>query len=391
MTLAYINANILKWSRSRTDIPQQVMAMKIKVPFEKYQSWEDGIQYPTINQAMKIAHYLKIPFGYLYLSKPPIEENLPIPDFRTIHTQMNQKVSIDLQDTLDIVMRQQEWFSSFLKEEANESLTFIGSCTLEDSVERIVKDIRKHLNWGIKTFSSINSKAEYLRLLTKKCNDCGITILRNGIVGNNTHRPLQISEFRGFAICDVSAPYIFINSQDSYAAQIFTLAHEIAHLWLGESGISNINLDAPTIDEYQNIEKKCNSIAAELLVPVALLHKYPKIKDYEGIITLSREYKVSTIVILRRLQEIHKISQQQFYDYYEIILQEREIIEHLAPSTSSSGGNFYNTFYSRTGESFSHAIISSVLMSKLLYRDAAVLLNVRIPVVYKLVDRWAYA
>ncbi|HMM61712.1 MAG TPA: ImmA/IrrE family metallo-endopeptidase, partial [Candidatus Rifleibacterium sp.] len=85
----------------------------------------------------------------------------------------------------------------------------------------------------------------FFNILVERSEQAGIIILRSGKVGNNTHRTLDVKEFRGFVIYDELAPFIFINGADAKAAQIFTLVHELAHVWLGASGVSNNGLDTP--------------------------------------------------------------------------------------------------------------------------------------------------
>ncbi len=386
MATAYINPEIIRWGRIRLDIPQQVVAEKLHVNFAKYLSWETGEAFPTINQAMNIGHILRIPFGYLYLSNPPEADQLPITDFRTIRDLRFQEASVDLRDLLNIILRQQEWYSAYSKEEEKSPLSFIGSFSLTDSLSDIVADIRRTLSWSDRLFTTVYTRADYLRTIIELCEKAGITVVRSGIVGNNTRRALSTSEFRGFAVCDDYSPYIFINSNDCTAGQIFTLAHEIVHLWYGKSGISNLNPDEPEPDDFQDLEIACNQIAAELLVPVTFLPKESEIVDYQKIIQVSKDCKISTIVVLRRLLDTKAITRNTFFEFYDQMLEENVNLEKTRGVSDGSGGNFYNNFFAKTGKSFTDAVLSSIQERRLLYRDAADLLNVSVPVVYKLID-----
>jgi len=387
METAYINPEILRWGRARLDFPQEIVAAKLHVNFDKYRSWEAGKSYPTINQAMNIGNILKIPFGYLYLSHPPKTDDLPFNDFRTIKDLRFQNASIDLRDTINIILRQQEWYSAYRKEEGKDTLPFVGAFTPSESIGSIVSDIRSVLSWSDRLFTTVYSRPDYLRALIALCEQAGITVVRSGIVGNNTHRKLNISEFRGFAICDEYCPYVFINSNDCYAGQIFTLSHELAHIWYGKSGISNLNPDDQELSSFQNLEKTCNRIAAELLVPEELLHKWTRAFDYQAIVQFSKDFKISTIVVLRRLLDTNIVTKKEFFDLYDQMLDENAKLEKTKNKSISIGGNFYNNFFAKTGKYFTDAVISSILERRLLYRDAADLLNVSVPVVYKLIEK----
>ena len=139
--------------------------------------------------------------------------------------------------------------------------------------------------------------------------------MRSGIVGNNTHRQLSVDEFRGFALSDPYAPLVFINSRDSKGAQMFTLAHELVHIWLGVSGVSNLEA---TYAPNHRIERFCNRVAAEVLVPaIELRTEWPTARTQSRpLASLAQRFKVSSLVLLRRLRDLRFISEAQFERQY---------------------------------------------------------------------------
>ncbi len=192
----------------------------------------------------------------------------------------------------------------------------------------------------------------------------------SGIVGNNTRRPLDPSEFRGFALVDERAPIVFVNGADTKAAQMFTVAHELAHVCLGQSALSNIQ-PSSTPSPSNEVEAWCNRFAAELLVPIASLRK-----EYRSLAALpdelkrlARSFKVSTLVILRRLYDLKALTKDQFRAAYE------EELGRLTTYRPASGGNFYATQASRVGERFARALVTSTFEGQTLYRDAFHLLG----------------
>jgi len=198
----------------------------------------------------------------------------------------------------------------------------------------------------------------------------------NGIVGNNTSRKLDPQEFRGFAIADEYAPLIFVNNADTKAAQIFTIAHEIAHLWLGASGISLVRArDLP--ERYApdaDIERWCNSVAAEILVPLTMLGEMPLEGDLDTLKRLvAKTFRVSTLVALRRIKDIGRIDYDTFSAAYE---GELEYLKSISPQTSS-GGNFYNSMNARVDPQFARAVIGSAFEGSTLMGEALNLLGVK--------------
>jgi Zn-dependent peptidase ImmA (M78 family) len=309
--------------------------------------------------------------GYLFLPTPP-EEPLPIPDFRTLPGRDVTRPSPNLLDTIYLCQQRQDWFRDYARVHALPALDFAGSATLQDAPERVAEAMRQTLALSIAERRQLPTWTDALRQLISKAEDAGVLVMASGVVGSNSHRKLDVEEFRGFALADELAPLVFINGADSKAAQMFTLAHELAHLWLGESGISD-----PEVGQLAapGVERWCNAVAAEFLMPLALLRQ-----DYQGGVPVADEiqrlactYKVSTLVALRRLFDAGFIDQTTLWQSYR---EELARIRGLDRG-GSGGGNFYRTLGARTGKRFARAVLSSTLEGQTLFQDAFRMLGVR--------------
>lgn len=372
MTEALINPEIIKWARNRSNITIELLSNKIKQNEDKIIKWEQGEQKPTFNQARALAHKLNIPFGYLYLKEPP-EEKLPIPDLRCVNDNVNKSLSPDFRDTFYDIKYKHDWYLDYLISQEAEELDFVGKYDTNNSYIEIadaiteklkIPKIRKHAkNWS-----------DFLGLFRQEIENLRILVFKNGIVKSNTHRPLNVNEFRGFVIVDKLAPLIFINNKDSKSAQIFTLAHELAHIWIGKSGISDISLNMRTTDIKHHIEKFCNKIAAEVLVPqVNFVEEWNNNRNIdENFRFLSRIYKVSPIVIARKALDLNIVEWKEFLHFYTNY---KEEIASIAKK-KKDGGDFYRTLNSRLSKNFAASVLSSTLEGSTPYLEASKLLNI---------------
>jgi len=381
MSTLAITGEVFRWAIERAGFSDEKLALSLHTKPEKIVAWETGQEYPNFQQAQKLASTLSIPLGYLFLSDPP-EITVPIADFRTLPGKPSTTISLNLQEILDDALRKRDWYSEWRKSEGLAPFEFIGKFTIQDNPSDIINDMRQVL--GIPPDFTFHMKSwdEHLRLFVQKVEQSGTLVLQSGIVGNNTHRKLSLEEFRGFALADKFAPLIFINALDSIAARIFTIVHELTHLWTGTSGISNPEI-APGDFEIQQIEQFCNKIAAEFLAPQDIFKRIwnNSLETLENSQILARYFRVSAQVILRRSYDLGIIPSDEYFVRYQEILKESNF------SKKGSGGNFYNSFFSRNSRRFTQTLISAIASGNLSYLDAARLLNTQPRTIASAIER----
>ena len=367
MTRVPVHPGLLRWARERSGLARDDLATK----FRKLSEWEDGETRPTLKQVEAFARAVHVSVGYLFLAKPP-EERLPIPDFRTIANQPVARPSPNLLDTIYICQERQSWYRDFARVTRQPELGFVGSATVDIPPETVAARMRETLGFGLEARRECNMWTEALRLFIRQTEDASVLVMVSGVVRSNTHRRLDPAEFRGFALSDVVAPLIFVNGADSKAAQMFTLAHELAHLWLGDSALSNIGA-APT-PALRREEVWCNAVAAELLVPLAGLRAELRRDEAlpDTLSRLARSFKVSNLVILRRLLDAEWLDRERFdVAWAEEITRLRTLAQR-----GGDGGDFYRTTLSRASRRFARALVVSTLEGQTLYRDAFRMLGV---------------
>ena len=377
MSEAFINSNILTWALERSNLPVDHIAHSIQIKPEKLDEWQNGITYPTFRQAQKLAKTLRVPFGYLFLTSVP-EESIPIPDLRTLRNAPLGEFSPDFIDLINNVILKQQWYRDYLLDEGTEPLAFLGKFSIADDPGVIARNISQTLGINDALRESCSSWEGFLRKCISLTEAQGIIVFRSGVVGNNAHRPLSVDEFRGFAISDNIAPVVFINSRDYKVAQIFTFAHELAHIWIGESGISNITLNQARTDQKLEVEYFCNDIAAELLVPHKQFLQFwnPQFSFNDNVKYAVRKFRVSTIVVIRRAFDVGIINEGEFKAKYSQEIENQIDRRDKEKEDESGGGDYYRNLFTRNSKTLTATLISATLEGELSYRDASNLLNV---------------
>lgn len=298
-----------------------------------------------------------------FLPEPP-EERLPVPDFRTLANVSIGHGSPDLLDTVYQCQQRQEWYRGYAQLHGEPTVGFVG--TLSGAEDPVGAARKMHAVLGFDPADRGPSWSEALRRLIATAEESGVLVMVSGVVGSNTRRKLDPGEFRGFALSDELAPLIFVNGADTKAAQIFTLAHELAHLWLGQSAVSDID---PARTSTNITERWCNQVAAEFLVPGELLSEggLDLGNLTEELERLARRFKVSTLVVLRRVFDAGMLTRDRYQSAYEVELQR---VKDLTGQRSSGGGDFYKAQPARVGKRFARALIESTLEGHTLHRYA---------------------
>ncbi len=358
-TRVEVKPELLAWARERSGLDPSYLEHR----FPMLNDWKQGNRQPTLKQLEDFARATHTPIGFMFLSEPP-EERLPIPDYRTVGDLGIIRPSPNLLDTIFQCQQRQEWYKEFAQVTREDAVSLIGSLTMSMRVNEAADIIREALGFSISERGSTWTEA--LRILIDQAEKLGVLVMVSGVVGSNNYRKLDPREFRGFALVDQLAPLVFINGADTKAAQIFTLTHELVHLFLGETALDDVDLaSAPTIPT----ERWCNQVAAELLVPKALLDT-----DFDGetqpteeLERLARKFKVSTLVLLRR---VHDIGRLDWDSYKQAYRDELARILQILGERPSGRGNFFNTQPARVSKRFARAVITSTLEGQTLHRDA---------------------
>jgi len=360
MSKVAVQRKVLRWAVDRSGQTMEDLQGK----FPKIGQWATSEVAPTLRQLESLAKATLTPLGFFFLDEPP-EEGVPIPHFRTLRDRTRSKPSPDLLESIQVMQRRQAWMHEFLIEQGQDPLPFVRSAQPGDQPVSIAERMRHTLRFEAGWADSRGTWTEALRFLSDAMEKAGILVVVNGIVGNNTHRKLKPSEFRGFVLVDEYAPLVFVNGADSKAAQMFTLAHELAHVFFGSSAAFDLRDMQPAEDPT---EQACNRAAAEFLVPERHLRQvWPSAQDApDPFQVIARQFKVSQLVAARRALDLGLIGQTEFLDFYRGYQHN----ERRTIAARPEGGDFYANQNLRVGRPFASAIVRAVQEGKLLYSEA---------------------
>ena len=371
MTRVTVKPELLEWACQRAGVAPDALADR----FPKLTAWLAAQAQPTLRQLEDFARATHTPFGYFFLPAPP-DEPLPIPDFRTMRGELFRRPSPDLLDTIYICQQRQEWYREYAQITGERPFPFVGKAKTSDDVVRIAGRMRDALAFDLEERRQMPTWVDALRRFIEQAENLGVLVMVNGVVGSNNTRKLDPQEFRGFALADDLAPLVFINGADTKAAQMFTLAHELAHLWLGESALTDLDARTASLRDSRRgrvgeVEDWCNQVAAELLAPLEIVRGELRRDESlrEATERLARRFKVSTLVVLRRMHDAGALPRERFWREYDAE------VDRLMSLPRGAGGSFYLTTAARVSKRFARAVVASTWEGRSTFTEALRLLG----------------
>lgn len=356
---------VLSWALDVTGADQEGLQRRFKVD-----KWLNADTRPTLKQLQDFARAAGVPFGYLLLPLPP-DWSLPVPDFREGFVD-TPTPSANLIAVLGQSQRRQDWYRDYALGLGAEQLEFVGSAADLDPIETAAR-IRRALDFDVS--ERHGSWADTRKAMLKGFEALGGLTVATSMVDNNTRRSLDENEFRGFALVDDIAPLVFVNTHQTLNGQIFTLAHEFAHVWRGASGIGN---EDPRTDGRSEIERWCNAVASEALVPRADLESrhaaVASVPLTEALDALAHDFRCGTLVVL---QALHRTGVRRIDNYASAYDQEVARLRSLSTASEGGGGDHYNNQPFRVGERLSRALIADALEGRTSIEEAMRLMSVK--------------
>lgn len=375
---ANITPKILKWARESAMMKLEEAAKKVSVPPSKLNEWEEGTSQPTFHQAETLAKAYRRPFALFFLPEVP-HDFQPLQDFRTKNAKPLNTASIFI---IREIQQKQAWISDLYKENNEKPLSYIGKFSAQINPKLIALDILQTLNIDPLNYSTDNPIKEWI----DKAESKGIFISRTSFI----HSRLKIDsgELQGFAISDKHAPFVFVNSDDWNAPQLFTILHELAHIWIAQSGISNdIEYGLKHKDKFHPIELFCNKVAANALMPEEVMNSFENNVFASGnnIFKAAKKLGVSTFAFLVRALNMKLITLDKYYELkieadveFQAFLKKEEERKAKQKEKKSGGPNFFRLLVNKNGQLFTQVVIDSFRNGFIAPTQASSLLNTRI-------------
>ncbi len=376
---ADITPKLLKWARESAKMDPDTASAKVGVTTGKLLEWEAGTSLPTIRQAQTLARAYRRPFALLFLSDIP-RDFKPLQDFRTKGSKPLGTGSVFI---IREIQQRQTWISELNQEDNEPKAEYVGRFSIKDDPVTVADDILRTLAIDPSNYTASSPMKEWIDSAESK----GIFISRTSFI--HSRLVLDSEEIQGFAIADPYAPFVFINSDDYDAPQLFTLLHEIAHLWIAATGISNhIEPDLHIKDHQNPIELFCNEVAANALIPAKILDRMPTntFDSVEMVYRHSRNLGVSSFALLVRAYKANRISPDRYRQlknhadeaYRAYLKREEEKKARKKDAEIAGGPNYYVLQINRNSRLFTHTVLQAFHEGSIAPTQATNLLNVKV-------------
>lgn len=387
---AFITPNVLKWARESARMSEELAATKVSVTVEKIKEWEDGTSQPTIRQAQILAKAYKRPFALFFLPDIP-RDFQPLQDFRKSGSKSLTTSSIFI---IREIQQKQAWISDVYSDNQEAKLPFVGRFNINDNPQKVANDILKTLNINPLSYKSDNPIKEWIDAAETN----GIFISRTSFI--HSRLKLDSEELQGFAIADPLAPFVFVNSEDWNAPQLFTLVHELAHIWIAETGISNdVEHNLKQNDKFHPIELFCNEVAANALMPKEIILDFDisLFQSSKDIFKIAKQLGVSSFALLVRILNLNiisettyqKLKKQADIDFTDYLRREAEKKAKQKEKEKPGGPNYFLLQLNRNSRLFTQTVLDAFHGGYIEPTLASNLLNVQINKFQKLESQLA--
>lgn len=362
-----VQPEVIMWALRQTQ--EEKLGNKL---LDNISKWLDGTKTPTFKQIEALSKKTNIPLGYFFLQSPPVEQ-IDLLEYRTVDSIQLDNPSRNLIDTIHEMECIQDWMKTYRQDLGFGKLPVVGCMKGITDINFIVNKIREDLELKDTWYEKMRDARDAFNYIRKQLEVCGVIVIMNGIVGKNSHRPLDADEFRAFVMTDDWAPLIFINATDSYNARLFSILHEVVHIWLGKDDLFNDRQDHLT--NISDTEKICNAVTGELLVSKHIFLKKWTLYDmdiFEKIAELANHFRCGEIVIARRALDCKKIEQNI---YNQVVQTAIENYRQIRKNKQARGGNYYITMGSRLDGCLIKALCESIHIGRTTYTEAYRLTN----------------
>jgi Zn-dependent peptidase ImmA (M78 family)/DNA-binding XRE family transcriptional regulator len=378
---AYITPEVLKWARESARISPEEAAKKVAVPAEKLLEWEAGTNQPTIKQAESLANAYKRSFALFFLPEVPVDFQ-PLQDFRRAASHLTTASLFIIRD----IQQKQAWLRETFEDAGEGKLPFVGRFNISSDPQKVAMDILSTLQINPGYYENQNPIREWIDKSEAK----GIFISRTSFI--HSRLKLNSDELQGFTIADDYAPFVFINTDDWAAPQLFTLVHEIAHIWIAQSGVSNhVEADIKPKDKSHPVEVFCNEVAANALMPSDIMQSIKTVfTSSRNVFNAARKLGISSFALLVRALRMNIIS----FSEYDILKKEADAEfqsykakeeERKAKQKEKEGGpNPYLLKINRNSRLFTQIVIDGFRGGTIAPTQASSLLNTQVNKISKL-------
>lgn len=377
------NPAVLKWAREKAGLTEEEAARMIRIsakkgltPVERLARMEAGREVPSTATLKAMSRQYLTSMAVLGLPQPPPPENLG-EDFRCLPEECTVREKALADAALRDIWIRQSIVRDLLEEgEEGKRLIFVGSASLDELPSDLAVRIANSMDFDIQRYreGDQNSAFRYLR-------DCveatGVFVVLVDYLGSHKNK-IPVKALRGFALADSIAPFIAVNANDSKGAQVFTLLHELVHIWLGRTGISNNQIAC-------KIERFCNDVARSMLLTESELENIsvpPNVK-WEHLVSIVQSHaaacNVSATMLsynLHRIGIIDELAYHNLAQYFSDWFVEMKRREREKGRTAKGGPNYYTVRRHRAGPALVSLVDRMLGEGEITYTKAGLVLGV---------------